>query len=92
MSAFTILGYLCIGSFVANLLHRRHGEWFYYAPPFRWWGWANAGFTITFAVMFLAGFVLATAFLAVAFGFAVADNLYSIWFRSRDRTASYGRH
>lgn len=90
MSAFSALGFLCVGSFVANLLHRRHGERFFYPPPFRWWERANAGFTIGFAVMFLAGFVLATAFLAAAFGFAVADNLYSIWFRSRNRMVWFG--
>ena len=90
MSAFSALGLLCVGSFVANLLHRRRGEWFYYAPPFRWWGWANAGFTIGFALMFLVGFVSVAAFLAVAFGFAVADNLYSIWVRSRNRVVLIG--
>ena len=93
MNIPTILAIAVVASVVANFLHwrsRRDGRFLYYPQP----GWIRFVFAvwtvsiIAAAVLFLAGFVSAPAFVAVTLSLTIAHEVYSIARRQYERVGA----
>ena len=93
MNSTTILAGAGLASVVANALHwrGRSDERFLYHPQSGWprklfifWILANG----IMAILLLADFVPAPAFLAVLFGFTIGHELYSIAHRQQQRCSN----